>query len=423
MKKVKLEEVKKEVKEEKEVKEKPKQTRKTKVTLAVDAEGNEVKAQNDAKIQKEPKKQDIKVEAKPIIAKKETGKKPTQNASEANKNKSQKNKSDTKSKVIETVGKKSSELESLDNAVKTKEEEEYSLFKELLVHQKTRQILWGEVYGVEPNEALGKNVVAVLWNGIKVSIPDTEYFEKNFDFGIRYKEADEKERANRRRITASYQCGARVCFLVKGVIKYTIKDGEHKGEEEIFCVGSRKEAMTLLRDVYFFHKERKNPLNAGSTVKVDDVCDAHVVAVKPDNVLVECLGVETRILWRDLAEGYVENCQDVVNVGDTIRVRIKKFYLNGNDNVYLAVTGKLNDVSKMISSMQIKATYIGVVESINKDKKIYNVRLKNGVLAAILQENVRGGIELFIGNWVAVKVSKINDTFVYGSAMKIHKKI
>lgn len=328
------------------------------------------------------------------------------------------------SKFIGAVGEKSDEIMRSDSESKSQTEKEYEVFKKLLVAKNTKQLLEGEVYGVEPNEKLGKVIIAVIWNGVKVMIPDNVYFEDSFDFGERYKNSSEDEKFKRRSITAGYQNGARVCFIVKEVVKDAITDGEYSGEHNIICIASRKEAMELKRDIYFYHQQRKHARDNIKDISINDIAEANVIAVKQDNVLVECMGVETRIPAREITEGYVENCKDVLKPGDKIKVKIKKIHINGTSNVYLTVTGKLNVSSKLINTMQPRSSYIGTIEQVSrsmkdKSKIIYNARLKNGVLACILAENVQGGVPLFIGDKVAVKVSKVNETFVYGSAMKL----
>lgn len=383
--------------------EKKKPLKTAKKALKTDAEKPKQKAKSEDKLatvvvaaeleEQEPKK--------PVKAKK-----PKQNAKPARKVHEQ--------KTIKQVGEKSQEILNVDSNKKTNEEEKYELFKKLLVAQKTRQILYGEVYGIEPNPKLGKVVIAVLWNGIKISIPDTEYFEDNFDFGERYAISSEEEKLKRRRDFASYQNGARVCFLVKGVVKDPVGSNE-----SIICVGSRKEAMALMRDIYFYHLERKHPVTEKSEVKIGDIAEANVISVKNDYVIVECLGVETRIHADSLTDDYVENCNDFVKPGDTIKVKVVKVHINGTASVYLTVTGKVGEPAKQIQSMQVRSSYLGVVENVNYTKKIYDIRLKNSVLANVLFENVQGEIPLFKGDRVAVKVSKLLETRVYGSAMKL----
>lgn len=345
----------------------------------------------------------------------ENAEKPTKAKSKVT-NKKPKHKKEKPVIKIDDVGEKSSEI--IQQELKNEKDKDYELFKKLTVAQKTRQLLWGEVYGVEQRDK--KLNIAVIWNGVKITIPDFEYFEPTFQFGSRYENASEEEKIKRRYTFASYQNGARVCFLVKGVVRNPIIDGEFAGEHTIVCVASRREAMELLRDINFYHKERKHALSNIQEIKPGSIANANIIAVKQDHIVVECLGVETRIFAHDTScSEFVENCQDYFEPGQTMPVKILKVHINGTQSVYLKVTGKIKDSSKLITTMELRSSYIGYVESVNNVKKIYNVRLKNGVLAGVLFSNVQGNVPLFIGNKVSVKVSKINDSFVYGSAMKL----
>lgn len=403
----------------------PKEAKKSPKTAKTALKTQEKKA-TKVKLEPETKKEplepvvpaDVEVDETPKIkekaenVKKILAKEATKKASKKKKNKP------AKIAHISTVGEKSDELVQIDSVEKTGSEKEYELFKKLLVAQKTRQLLWGEVYGVEPRN--DKVIIAVLWNGVKITIPDSEYFEPSFDFGKRYNEASNSEKIKRRATFASYQNGARVCFLVKAVVMNPIKNGDFAGEHNIVCVASRKEAMELLRDINFYHKERVHALSNIKEVQIGSTADANVIAVKEDHIVVECLGVETRIYAHDTTcNEFVENCKDYFVPGQKIQVKILKIHINGTSSVYLKVTGKITSSSKLINTMELRSSYIGFVESVNNVKKIYNVRLKNGVLAGVLFSNVQGNVPLFIGNRVSVKVSKINDTYVYGSAMKL----
>ena len=404
----------------------------TKKTVEIDEKNKkEVVSTKTKKKTKKTAKNGLKSQEKEKIALSSTEKEPVEPVIPAeldeNVKKSKISKSNHKIKKVKTkklkpvikiddVGEKSSEI--IQQESRNEKDNDYELFKKLTVAQKTRQLLWGEVYGVEQHNK--KVNIAVLWNGVKITIPDFEYFEPTFQFGSRYENASEEEKLKRRYTFASYQNGARVCFLVKGVVRNPIINGEFAGEHNIVCVASRKEAMELLRDINFYHKERKHALSNIQEIKPGSIANANIIAVKQDHIVVECLGVETRIFAHDTScSEFVENCQDHFEPGQTLPVKILKIHINGTQSVYLKVTGKIKDSSKLITTMELRSSYIGYVESVNNLKKIYNIRLKNGVLAGVLFSNVQGNIPLFIGNKVSVKVSKINDSFVYGSAMKL----
>ena len=302
----------------------------------------------------------------------------------------------------------------------SEKEIENDIFNNLKRYQRQGEILWGTVYGVEPNERYGEAVISVLYNGVRISIPAHEYFEDSYNFGVTYNDMNDHQKMQRQMLAVRYQIGASVCFVVKGVAREKIKDDElFEDEYDIFAVGSRKEAMAKLRDIWFYHKNRKSSTKQPPrTVNTGDQFDAHVLQVREDMVVVECCGVETRIDNYNVSNSIVMDCTDYTKPGDTIRVRVRKLHISPT-SVYLLVTGRLHDSTKLIRSMKPKSTYLGKVAKYNDKSKFYTVTLKNGVNAAVRTKNVQGEIDLSIGDIVAVTVTSIRPTYVVGLAMKI----
>ena len=322
--------------------------------------------------------------------------------------------------VLNTVGTRSDDLRIEDSQKKSEKEIEEANFKKLQTYQRNREILWGTVYGVEETDAWEHTIViAVLYNGIKVSIPDFAYFEPSYDFGANYQTMDENQKMRRRQVVAQYQLGARVCFTLMGVERRRIDEGQFENNYIIDAAGSRVDAMALLRDIWFIHENRKSTTGTPRSVAVGDITDARVLAVREDYALVECLGVETRIDARNINNDIVYNCNDVVQPGDVIRVRVRRCYLNANKRVYLSVSGRLNDPSKAINAMNLPGWFLGHVDNYNAEKNTYTIMLKNGVQAAVRGDAVEGGIELSIGDRVKVYVFNSFETFVTGRAVKM----
>ena len=300
------------------------------------------------------------------------------------------------------------------------------LYTTLKRYEHDGEVLWGTVVGVEKE---AKDVVViVVWNGIMVKISASSYFEPEFDFGknfsrMRFNE-DKLARIAR---CAKYQLNATVCFKVATVRKRLLKTGPFAGTYEIICIGNRRLAMETIRDIYFWHKNRKlSESQAPRSIKIGDiVTNVNVLSVKEDNVLVECKGVETRLGAHNLLDScVVDNCCDYVKPGDTITVRIKQIYLNeenGESNsVHLSVTGRLNEPKKNLSMIQIGADYLAIVDGFNKEKGVYTVIIKGyGVPASVPEANVLGRIGLIRGDMVLVHVTNKYDGFVAGSARKM----
>ena len=271
-----------------------------------------------------------------------------------------------------------------------------------LIENKT--ILMGQISAIEEANSTRYFIINVQFNGVRIIIPDYEYFEDEYSFGDDYSELKSDDmKTSRRRAHALYHVGALIYFVVKS---YGLDS-----EKRIVGVASRREAMAMLRDEWFLHSDPDKLYE--HSVEVGNIAKAHVISVSPKYATVECLGVETRLDAYSLCEEYIENCNDYVSPGDTINVRIKK--LHTDEGTYLTVSGRLNDNSSTIHSMKIYSTYLGTVEHYNKEKKFYYVRLKNGVPVIVYSSSITGSEVLFAGQNVAVYIYALMDEYAVGS--------
>ena len=318
-----------------------------------------------------------------------------------------------------------------DDLLITKEKSDAEISNDLYTtlkrYEHDGEILWGTVVGVEL--AAKDVVVIVVWNGIMVKIPASSYFEPEFDFGKNFSRMrfNEDKLAKIARC-AKYQLNAKVCFKVAAVRKRLYKTGPFAGSYEIICIGNRRLAMETIRDIYFWHKNRKlSESQTPRSIKVGDIItNVNVLSVKEDNVLVECKGVETRLGAHNLLDScVVDNCCDYVKPGDSITIRVKQIYLNEDENglpgsVHLSVTGRLNEPKKNLSMIQIGADYLAIVDGYNREKGVYTMIIKGyGVPASVPESNVLGRIGLIRGDMVLVHVTNKFDGFISGSARKM----
>lgn len=331
-----------------------------------------------------------------------------------------------KPREIAEVGTKSNEIEEAESLIKSDKERLDDEYRALVRARRNGEYLMGEVFGVEPESEAFKNhaVVDVLYNGITIMIPDMVYFEDTYNFGRSYDDLPERKKTAARAVAARFQAGAKVYFTVSAVERQDVvlPDGNH--HTVIMAVGDRKDAMARVRDTYFFHRNRSSETRAPRVVSVGDIAKAHVIAVREDMALVECLGVETRIDAFNLSNQPIENCRDYVHPGDTIDVRIRKLHVDRddenphNDRVFLTVSGRLNDATEALMTMKPHCYVAGVVDFYNRDKDLYTIMLKNGVTAVVKAQDVRGQIDLNPGDRVNVFVTTILNTHVLGMAAK-----
>ena len=298
-------------------------------------------------------------------------------------------------------------------SLKNKNEESY---RQLLRFKDMKTILWSEVDAVEMDGNLNMIGIIAYWNGLRVLIPDVMYFEPNFRFPNKYYDAGTSayEKLNLKRRVATYQTRAKICFTIQNITHEKQKDGSYK----YGIIGNRVDAMRRLRDVFFLHKD----YNVGLPVKVTKgaIADAHILSVTPYGALAECLGVEVRLDSYALSNGLVEDCTEVVQPGDSLKVRVRNYRVNDDETVSLYLSGRMNKPSEEIELMKKNSTYSGVVTSYNKEKQRYTVRLNSGVNAFIKEHNVVGGKLLSVGDEVVVLVTYVGKENVGGTVLRVH---
>ena len=322
------------------------------------------------------------------------------------------------------IGLISTELQIEKHKNKSDAEIEGETYAELIKCSKNNEVLWGQVASVDRTRNLNNRfIISIIYKDTKISIPDNLYFEDSYDFGNNYKNSlDEAQRMEFRMKIANLQLGATVCFCIEKVAKTPINEGYLNGETYLTVIGNRNKAMAILRDIYFYHKGRtKSADMPPRTIEVGDIIkNANVIAVREDSIIVETAGVETRIDAYNVNTEYVTNCKDYFKPGDFIDVRVRKVYINP-DGVYLTLSGRLNNSSKLVYTMHVGDVVLGTVDKYNGLKKAYTVVLKNGVTASCPAYSVRDRIPLVIGDQVKVYITNIylDAGFVAGQASKV----
>jgi len=332
-------------------------------------------------------------------------------------------------KKIETIdnhdiGLLSTEIQIEKSLEKSDLEIEGETYAELIKCSRNGEVLWGQVSSVDdaPNIA-NRFFVSVIYKGTKISIPDNLYFEPSFDFGNNYtNKMNDEQKMECRRLIATYQLGATVCFCVDKVTKNKIDKGDYSGETYLTVIANRNKAMAIVRNIYFYHQGRtKSADKDPRTIDVGDIIkNANVISVKEDSIIVEAAGVETRIDAYNINNEYVTNCKKYFRPGDTIDVRVKKLHINP-DSIYLTLSGRLNNSSKLVHTMRVGDVVLGVVDRYNPQKEKYTVVLKNGVTASCPAYSVKGRIPIVVGDRVMVYITNIylDGGFVAGQASKI----
>ena len=310
--------------------------------------------------------------------------------------------------------------DAMDNN-KSVDEIKYQDYHTLVHARKNGDVLWGKVINVIPEPTSGKWFVEVLYNTMIVRIPEDTFFERGYFFGKSYPTKSAREQRQWRKTVLNRYLEAFVCFTVVSTNEINIKDGEFKGEKIYTAIGNRNAAMDIFKDIYFFHRNRKDQKSKPRQLNIGDSVPCRVVDVTFNNATVECCGVETRISSNELCDEYIADCSSKVHVGD-----VKNFYVKGievkDNRISLVLTGRTQATPNAILTMVKGGSYIGTVVFYNEDKDIYTIVLENKVTASVYRNNVIGFSELALGDRVSVTVTEIQDKHVSGNCIKINGK-
>ena len=281
--------------------------------------------------------------------------------------------------------------------------------EELKQFKDNHEILWarvtGAIYDKDAQGNISRVGVKCDWkSGIQIIIPDYLYFPSEIAFDYNYSKLTPEEQIRNRHKSASFQVNALVCFTVLS-ISVDETDGSCR------AIGNRLDALSILRDYYFFHKNFEE--SSDNSPKKGDETVAHVLSVRPQKVLVECMGIETYISAYNLANVPVTNCKDVVKPGDVLKVRIRKLHKDYGDP-YLTLSARINARQQEIDKISIGSVYLGYVQAIKKETNIITVRLTNGVNVSVSILSIPAGIKLILNQAVVVRITKKDNTFVMG---------
>lgn len=374
----------------------------------------EVKAKKQEPKKKEDKK--VVVKAKPV-EKKDV--KPTNYSQKAN-SKEDFRKAIEKGEKSGMLGVFSDDINRVLDANISKEEREYNDYHTLVQAKRNGDIVRGVVIGNGYNEERKQLYVLVRFNTITVKIFENQFFEKNFFFGKSYDAKPEDiKRAWRKTALSRYQY-ANVCFKVIGNEDHIISEGEFKGQREYNVIGDRCLAMDTLKDIYFFHRNRKDNKLPPREVKIGNSYSCNVLDVTYNNIIVECCGVETRISANEISDYNLINCfESGLHVGD-----VKDFYVKSIDvkdnKVNLGLSGRTMATPNDIIKLKKSDTLVGRVLHYNPKNDVYTIYLEIGVTASVYRNNVQGFSELAVNDKVSVTITEKKDNkYVVGNCVKI----
>lgn len=328
---------------------------------------------------------------------------------------------------LDQVGTIAPELERPNIRNKTSEEIEEENWQMIRRYERSKELLYSRIIGVEPGGSGSGFYVITSVHNMRVIIPDSEFFPADYDFTVMFGNAFNNLTARERRAAkfsaVSRMIGARICLVITNAVREKENRNTSAGDGSGYTygiIGSRAEAMKLLQDIWFFHKNRRpdNPVSPRS-VQAGDVTKANVLYVRENGVRVECFGVETYISAPELSGiRFVTNCHDEVKPGDVIDVMVRNVTVK-NDKVTVSVSKRQFDSgfsNANIRNIKQRGIYAGVVRSYNPNNGYYTVYLENGVMAAVHNDRIHGAVSLDLGDAVAVRISNVYSEHVVGDA-------
>lgn len=285
------------------------------------------------------------------------------------------------------------------------------VIEEFKKYKEDNTVLWARVttsrYDYDKHGNRSKVWVVCNWGGgTEVCIPDTAYFVDDSVHGNGYSELTDDEKIVRRNRTIGFQVNALVCFCVADVFK--TKTGH-------MVIGDRLKALEILQDYYIMHKNFE--ATEENSPKIGDVVKAHVLSVKPYDVLVECLGIETHIDTFNLANVSIDNCKEKLYPGILLDVRIRKLHKN-QDKPYLTVTGRTDAVRAAIENISVGSVHLGYITKINNKSHTLTVRLTDGVNVSVSTKSLPEGAKFVLKQGVVVRIIKKENTFLMGRIME-----
>lgn len=220
------------------------------------------------------------------------------------------------------------------------------LWYEMQNAYRSRRILSGILGGVEE---VGESIVAVVYyKDIRVVIPVDELMlnlAENDGYG---------EMRNRQLRILNHMLGCEVDFIILGL-----------DENEYSVVGSRKQAMLLKREKFFFGEGGGSPL-----VTVGRVVEARVIAVAEKVVRLEIFGVECSVPARNLSWEWIGDAREQFHIGEKVLAKVMDVQLDPTTKeVLLEVDMKSvtkNEVLERLSRCKVQGRYSGRITDIHK---------------------------------------------------------
>ena len=98
-----------------------------------------------------------------------------------------------------------------------KSNREEILYDRLLKNKEEGKIVYGQVAGVQIDSQYEKVIITVLWNGIRILVPDSAYFQSSWNMGNNFNQLSKEEQLMKIMRNAREMLGSNCPLIIKGV--------------------------------------------------------------------------------------------------------------------------------------------------------------------------------------------------------------
>ena len=178
-----------------------------------------------------------------------------------------------------------------------------------MIDELEKKIAWQNINtSEEKNKILSGKAIAIESEKIKLTHEDGKIYEENINcIVVNFKNI--KVLIPGRELGLERDDKKNIRNLIGSEIKFIILESDKLTNT---AVASRTKAMERIKNI----QQKK--------YQTGDVVFAKVISVWHKYIVVECLGIDIRLKISDLEYGYVANLENLYQVGDKIKVKIKE---------------------------------------------------------------------------------------------------
>lgn len=275
-----------------------------------------------------------------------------------------------------------------------------------MIDELEKKIAWQNINtSEEKNKILSGKAIAIESEKIKLTHEDGKIYEENINcIVVNFKNI--KVLIPGKELGLERDDKKNIRNLIGSEIKFIILESDKLTNT---AVASRTKAMERIKNI----QQKK--------YQTGDVVFAKVISVWHKYIVVECLGIDIRLKISDLEYGYVANLENLYQVGDKIKVKIKEIHTEKGILKISHRDTKEDPYKNIRKNFVEKGEYLATVSGFSD----------NGVFATLCQGvDTLATLPVWLetpplpGDTIIVKVKKIipEKRKIYSSLLKIVRR-